>query len=31
MVSYELIEQKINERRQSDAKNTKEQTAGTGD
>ena len=31
MVSYGLIEQKINERRQSDAKNTQEQTAGTGD
>ena len=30
MVSYELIEQKINERRQSDAKNTKEQTAHGG-
>lgn len=31
MVSYELIEQKINERRQSDAKNTQKQTAGAGD
>lgn len=31
MVSYGLIEQKINKRRQSDAKNTKEQTAGAGD
>lgn len=30
MVSYELIEQKINERRQSDAENQKKQTAGTG-
>ncbi len=31
MVSYELIEQKINERRWLNAKNTKKQTAGTGD
>jgi len=31
MVSYGLIEQKINERRQPDAKNTKEQTARAGD
>ena len=30
MVSYGLIEQKINERRQSDAQNTQEQTAGAG-
>ena len=31
MVSYGLIEQKINERRQPDAKGQEKQTAGTGD